>query len=217
MNQLEVKQALKYTISDLLGSQQEMKFCFCPNCCFWNLKVEFGFLLTSQAQLHAVRLRALFQGCVSASAAERLKGTDLLPLSPQTWLMGVGGWPQVHWQLGSSGVGSTPGVGGLTSDGRRGGSDPLLLIQLRRKQVSDTIGHAELGTCHGWGTTIVVLGVQEELAGEDWLHVGHDEPLLRLVWGPWVLLTKAQMDLVLGLLATILQVGSQFLEEAARV
>lgn len=41
-------------------------------------------------------------------------------------------------------------------------------------------------------------------------HVGHDEPLLGLLWGPWVLLAKAQTDLVLGLLATVLQVGAQF-------
>lgn len=47
--------------------------------------------------------------------------------------------------------------------------------------------------------------------------MGHDEPLLRLVPGPWVFLTKAQTDLVLRLRGTILQVGPQFLEEAARV
>lgn len=41
-------------------------------------------------------------------------------------------------------------------------------------------------------------------------HVGHDEPLVGLVWGPRVLLTKAQTDLVLRLRATILQVGPQF-------
>lgn len=41
-------------------------------------------------------------------------------------------------------------------------------------------------------------------------HMGHDEPLLGLVWGPWVLLAKAQTDLVLRLSVTILQVGAQF-------
>lgn len=61
----------------------------------------------------------------------------------------------------------------------------------------------------------VALRVQEELSGEDWLHMGHDEPLLRLVPGSRVFLTKAQTDLVLRLRATILQVGPQFLEEAA--
>lgn len=40
--------------------------------------------------------------------------------------------------------------------------------------------------------------------------MGHDEPLLRLVWGPRVLLTKAQTDLVLRFRATVLQVGPQF-------
>lgn len=66
-----------------------------------------------------------------------------------------------------------------------------------------------LGTGH-WGTVVVLLRVPEELPGKDWLHVGHDEPLLGLVWGAWVLLTKAQTDLVLGLWVTILQVGPQF-------
>lgn len=41
-------------------------------------------------------------------------------------------------------------------------------------------------------------------------HVGHDESLLGLVWGPWVLLAKAQTDLVLRFLVAILQVGAQF-------
>lgn len=41
-------------------------------------------------------------------------------------------------------------------------------------------------------------------------HVSHDEPLLGLVRGTRVLLTKAQSDLVLRLRATILQVGPQF-------
>lgn len=40
--------------------------------------------------------------------------------------------------------------------------------------------------------------------------MGHDEPLLQLLWRSWVLLTKAQTDLVLGLLATVLKVGPQF-------
>lgn len=40
--------------------------------------------------------------------------------------------------------------------------------------------------------------------------MGHNETLLRLVRGPRVLLAKAQPDLVLGLLATMMQVGSQF-------
>lgn len=40
--------------------------------------------------------------------------------------------------------------------------------------------------------------------------MGHNEPLLGLVRGPRVLLTKAQPDLVLGLRVTILQMGSQF-------
>lgn len=40
--------------------------------------------------------------------------------------------------------------------------------------------------------------------------MGHDEPLLRLVRGAWILLAKAQADLVLRLRATILQVGLQF-------
>lgn len=40
--------------------------------------------------------------------------------------------------------------------------------------------------------------------------MGHDEPLLRLVPGPRVFLTKAQTDLVLRLRGTILQVGPQF-------
>lgn len=35
-------------------------------------------------------------------------------------------------------------------------------------------------------------------------HMGHDEPLLGLVWGARVLLSKAQMDLVLRLWAAIL-------------
>lgn len=35
-------------------------------------------------------------------------------------------------------------------------------------------------------------------------HMGHNEPLLGLVRGPRVLLTKAQPDLVFGLRATIL-------------
>lgn len=41
-------------------------------------------------------------------------------------------------------------------------------------------------------------------------HMGHDELLLGLVWGPRVLLAKAQTDLVLRLSVTILQVGAQF-------
>lgn len=98
MNQLQVKRALKQTTADLLCSQQEMKSCFCRNCCFQNLKVEFGFLLISQAQLLAVCPRAAaFQGCVSA--AGRLKSRDLLPLSPPTWAMS-GGQSQVHWLFG---------------------------------------------------------------------------------------------------------------------
>lgn len=97
----------------------------------------------------------------------------------------------------------------LTSEGRRGGSDPLVLTQLWQ-QVSDTIGDAGLGTRLGRGTVVVALPVQEELAGEDGLHVGHDESLLGLVWGPWVLLAKAQTDLVLRFLVAILQVGAQF-------
>lgn len=40
--------------------------------------------------------------------------------------------------------------------------------------------------------------------------MGHNETLLRLVRGPRVLLAKAQPDLVLGLLETMMQVGSQF-------
>lgn len=107
MNQLQVKRALKYITTDLLGSQQEMKSCFCPNCCFRKLKVEFGFLLTSQAQLRAVRPRAALQGCISAG--ERLKGADLLPPSSLTWAMGS---PKSTGSLGRSGVGSTPAGAG---------------------------------------------------------------------------------------------------------
>ena len=58
----------------------------------------------------------------------------------------------------------------LTSEGRRGGSDPLVLTQLWQ-QVSDTIGDAGLGTRLGRGTVVVALPVQEELAGEDGLHL----------------------------------------------
>lgn len=58
----------------------------------------------------------------------------------------------------------------LTSEGRRGVSDPLVLTQLWQ-QVSDTIGDAGLGTRLGRGTMVVALPVQEELAGENGLHL----------------------------------------------
>ena len=58
----------------------------------------------------------------------------------------------------------------LTSEGRGGGSDPLVLTQLWQ-QVSDTIGDAGLGTRLGRGTVVVALPVQEEPAGEDGLHL----------------------------------------------
>lgn len=104
MNQLQIKWALKSTTIELLGSQREMKACFCPDCCFRNLKVEFGFLLTSQAQLRAVRPRAAFQGCVSA--AERI--CFRCPHGLGRW---VGGSPKSTSSLGRSGGGSTPSEG----------------------------------------------------------------------------------------------------------
>lgn len=99
--------------------------------------------------------------------------------------------------------------------GYREGSGRLGLTRLRQ-QVSDVIRDAALRTCHQ-GTVAVALQGLEELPGKDWLHMGHDELLLGLVWGPRVLLAKAQTDLVLRLSVTILQVGAQFGEEAARV
>lgn len=81
---------------------------------------------------------------------------NLLPLSPPAWT-GLGWGPL--------------GRGLLTSECRRGESDPLVPTQLCQ-QVSDTIGDVELGTCLGWATVVVAaLQVQEELTGEDWLHL----------------------------------------------
>lgn len=146
MNQLQVKRARRYITTDLLGSQREMKSCFCPNCCFQKLKVEFGFLLTSQAQLRAVRPRTpglhLCGGEVEGRGSASAVPTDL-----------GDGQPQVHGQVWG---GVRTRGSGVTSDGRRGGSDPLLLTQLR-EQVSDAIGDAGLGTCHRWDTTVVLL------------------------------------------------------------
>lgn len=46
----------------------------------------------------------------------------------------------------------------------------------------------------------------------DWevTYVGHDEPLLRLTWGAWIFLPKAQTDLIFRFWATIQHVGTKF-------
>lgn len=116
-----------------------MKSCFfCYNCCFQNLKVEFGFRLPPQAQLCGPPPTHHVPGLHLRSS--EVEGHDRLPLSRPTWAVG-GGRPQVHWlSLGKAGVGSAS-CEGLTLEGTRGASSCLGLTQLRLR-VSDAIRDA---------------------------------------------------------------------------
>lgn len=87
-----------------------------------------------------------------------------------------GGRPQDLWlSLGRAGVWSAP-CGGLTLEGMR--KKQLLRADSAASMVSDALD-AGLETC-GPGTMAVALHMQEELPGEDWLHLqrglGDNEP-----------------------------------------
>lgn len=72
----------------MLGSQKKMKSCFfCPNCCFPNLKVKFGFHLLHQAPLPGQLPRRCIPGSI---LADRLKVTVgfCSPNTPGQWVAG---------------------------------------------------------------------------------------------------------------------------------